>query len=324
MINKDNSINLASIINIKDKGKSPSALGKGISALLGDAKNNTAKVNFVAEVIKVDLNECIPSPYQARKIFNTEELEQLSESIRNKGVIQPILLRKINPNQYEIIAGERRCKAARLTGLSHIPAILMSLSDKEMMEIGLIENLQRKDLNPIEEASAYKNLLEIYHYTHEEIGVVVGKSRSYISNYLRILSLPKEVVDLIAADKLTAGHAKMLVSAENPKELAFKIINQDLSVRDTESFVKESRVKEALKLKENNHSKSNLGNSQTLDSQLVNWIASIHQQYPNINISIAAKKPSKSYDYLNINSNNKEEMRISYTNVEDLKKILKV
>lgn len=292
----------AIILAAKKNKKSPS-LGKGISALLGDVQ--TAKdINVPAEfqVVKINLDLCVPSRYQARKTFNQEELQTLSDSIKEKGVIQPILLRKIENGKYEIIAGERRCRASVLAGLKEISAIVLDINDKEVMEIGLIENLHRKDLDVLEEATAYKNLYEEFNYTHEDIAKTIGKTRSYVSNYLRILNLPVEVLQLIKENKITVGHAKMLVNAEDPIALANKILKNSLSVRSLENLVKIDKEKNQAEKKK----------AFEITTELSNWQSKIKHEFNNIKIKVTPK------------DTNSGEVKIKYSNLEELKKLLKI
>jgi ParB family transcriptional regulator, chromosome partitioning protein len=261
MTNNRTDIDLSAILG-SAKPKKHNSLGRGISALIADAKSNDDRINaFEAQenqskfvVIDINIDDCVPSRYQARKEFNLESLNDLSNSIKEKGVLQPIVVRKLPSDKYEIVAGERRCRASKIAGLSIIPAVVMDLDDRAVMEIGLIENLQRKDLNPVEEASAYKSLSLDFNYTHEEIATLVGKSRSYISNFLRVLTLPEEVIKMITDGVLTMGHAKMLVNVANPVELANQIVSNELNVDQTETLAKTMQNKHH-KIKESSSSK---------------------------------------------------------------------
>ena len=225
-------------------------LGKGIGALLGDdvdtllddnkpvdnfAKNAVFKGDGVCEI---RLDNMSPYTFQPRMVFDEEGLKSLSDSIREKGVLQPLLVRK-KGERYEIIAGERRWRAARMAGLEKVPAIVKELSDQETLEIALIENLQRENLSAIEEAEGLNRLMQDYDYTQDTLGKVIGKSRSYVANSLRLLSLPEEVRLMICDNKLSAGHARALVGLPNATEVAQKIITKELSVRQTEQLVAE-------------------------------------------------------------------------------------
>ena len=207
-------------------------LGRGLSSLIGEAKIDS-------NINKLSLSEIAPNKYQPRKNFNEENLEDLTNSIKERGVIQPIIVRKSNleNSKYEIIAGERRWLAARRAGLHDIPVVITQADDLKSLEFAIIENVQRHDLNPLEEAQGYKRLIEEFSYDQEKVSKFIGKSRSYITNSLRLLTLPKEVIDLIEKKKLSAGHAKILVGLENPFFIANKIIEKKLSVRQAEKFV---------------------------------------------------------------------------------------
>jgi ParB family chromosome partitioning protein len=221
--------------------KEKKALGKGLSALISqpnvlDLENNISS-NLSQQVLQVDISNILPNPNQPRKIFSEEEIADLSNSIKEHGVLQPILLKKIS-NGYEIIAGERRWHASTKAGLTKIPAIVMEASELQSFEFAIIENIQRQDLNPLEEAFAYQKLIQNHQYTHEQLAKKLSKSRSYISNALRLLSLPENVKNLIEESKLSFGHARAIINADNPEQLANKIIDQQLSVRETEQIVK--------------------------------------------------------------------------------------
>tara|TARA_Y100000996_G_scaffold401916_1_gene373327 strand:+ start:463 stop:1305 length:843 start_codon:yes stop_codon:yes gene_type:complete len=208
-------------------------LGRGLSSLIGETKVET-KVN------KLLLSEIIPNKYQPRKNFDDENLNDLTNSIKERGVIQPIIVRKSSTDnsKYEIIAGERRWLAARKAGLHDIPVVLTEVDDLKSLEFAIVENVQRHDLNPLEEAQGYKRLIDEFSYDQEKVSKFIGKSRSYITNSLRILNLPLEVLKLIEEKKLTSGHAKILVGLENASFVANKIIEKKLSVRQSENFVK--------------------------------------------------------------------------------------
>ena len=208
-------------------------LGRGLSSLIGETKVET-KIN------KLLLSEIIPNKYQPRKNFDDENLNDLTNSIKERGVIQPIIVRKSsNDNsKYEIIAGERRWLAARKAGLHDIPVVLTDVDDLKSLEFAIVENVQRHDLNPLEEAQGYKRLIDEFSYDQEKVSKFIGKSRSYITNSLRLLNLPQEVLKFVEEQKITAGHAKILVGLENAAFIANKIIEKKLSVRQTENFVK--------------------------------------------------------------------------------------
>ncbi len=208
-------------------------LGRGLSSLIGETKVET-RIN------KLLLSEIIPNRYQPRKNFDQDDLNDLANSIRERGVIQPIIVRKseTNNSKYEIIAGERRWLAAQKAGLHDIPVVVTDVNDLKSLEFAIVENVQRNDLNPLEEAEGYKRLIDEFSYDQDKVSKFIGKSRSYITNSLRILSLPKEVLKFVEEKKITAGHAKILVGLDNAEFVANKIIEKNLSVRQSENFVK--------------------------------------------------------------------------------------
>lgn len=223
-------------------------LGRGLEALLGDEEINlnlddeTTDVSsfventvFKSEKNEIKISDIVQCSFQPRTEFDRDALESLAQSIKEKGVLQPLLVRKKN-DKYEIIAGERRWRAAQLAGLEKVPAIVKDLSDSETLEIALIENLQRENLSAIEEAEGLNRLMNEYEYTQEVIGKVIGKSRSYIANTLRLLGLPEEIKQLVKENKLSAGHARALIGCENAIELANKIVKEGLSVREAETL----------------------------------------------------------------------------------------
>ena len=208
-------------------------LGRGLSSLIGETKVEN-KTN------KLSLSEIIPNKYQPRKNFDEENLEDLTNSIKERGVIQPIIVRKsVYENfKYEIIAGERRWLAARKAGLHDIPVVVTEADDLKSLEFAIVENVQRHDLNPLEEAQGYKRLIDEFSYDQDKVSKFIGKSRSYITNSLRLLNLPNEVLKLVEQKKISSGHAKILVGLENALFIANKIIEKNLSVRQAENFVK--------------------------------------------------------------------------------------
>ena len=208
-------------------------LGRGLSSLIGETK-------VESRTNKLSLSEIVPNKFQPRKNFDEENLEDLTNSIKERGVIQPIIVRNSNSDnsKYEIIAGERRWLAAKKAGLHEIPVVVTVADDLKSLEFAIVENVQRHDLNPLEEAQGYKRLINEFSYDQEKVSKFIGKSRSYITNSLRILTLPREVLDLIEMKKISAGHAKILVGLENATFIANKIIEKKLSVRQSENFVK--------------------------------------------------------------------------------------
>ena len=208
-------------------------LGRGLSSLIGETKVET-KTN------KLLLSDIIQNKFQPRKNFDEENLDDLTNSIKERGVIQPIIVRKsaTENSKFEIIAGERRWLAARKAGLNDIPVVVTEADDLKSLEFAIIENVQRHDLNPLEEAQGYKRLIDEFSYDQEKVSKFIGKSRSYITNTLRLLNLPPEILQFIEQKKISAGHAKILVGLENALFIANKIIEKKLSVRQTENFVK--------------------------------------------------------------------------------------
>jgi ParB family chromosome partitioning protein len=223
------------------KGKK--VLGKGLEALLPDRIDQLSQA-----VIEVSIDEIVPSKYQPRMKFDKDSLESLAESIKRNGVLQPLLLRKIG-DKYQIVAGERRWKAAKMAGLTTVPAIIRDVVDSEVLELALIENLQREDLNPIEEAMAFKTMIDEFKLTHEELAKRIGKDRSSITNSLRLLKLPEEIKNMLIEGQITMGHGRALASIEDLKlqlDIAKRIIKQGLTVRAVERLLSE-RKKPALK-----------------------------------------------------------------------------
>ena len=208
-------------------------LGRGLSSLIGETKAET-KQN------QLPISDIVPNKYQPRKIFDEANLEDLTNSIKERGMIQPIIVRNSNDDKskFEIIAGERRWLAAQRAGLHNIPVVITEADDLKSLEFAIVENVQRHDLNPLEEAQGYKRLIDDFAYDQEKVSKFIGKSRSHISNTLRLLSLPTDVIKLIESQKLTAGHAKILVGLDNASFVAAKIVDKKLSVRQTENFVK--------------------------------------------------------------------------------------
>ena len=233
------------------------ALGRGLEQLFNNENLDLATMEKTIyeestneEIVELPIEELRPNPYQPRKIFNDEALNDLANSIKEHGVFQPIIVKK-SIKGYEIIAGERRYRASKLAGLSKIPAIIRDFSDEQMMEIALLENLQRENLNAIEEAHAYKTMLEKLNITQDQLAIKVGKSRSYVTNMLGILRLPKDVQRLVVQDKLSMGHARMLSKLEDENkiiELANRVVNEGLTVRDIEKITSSEEVAKKNKI----------------------------------------------------------------------------
>ena len=216
-----------------DSNKIKKGLGRGLSSLIGETKVETPKN-------QLSISDLIPNKYQPRKIFDEDNLNDLTNSIKERGILQPIIVRKSNDDKYkfEIIAGERRWLAAQKAGLHTVPVVITEADDLKSLEFAIVENVQRHDLNPLEEAQGYRRLIDEFNYDQEKVSKFIGKSRSHITNSLRLLTLPLEVIKLIETQKLTAGHAKILVGLENSSFVANKIVEKKLSVRQAESFVK--------------------------------------------------------------------------------------
>ena len=208
-------------------------LGRGLSSLIGESKVEPLKN-------QLSISDLVPNKYQPRKIFDEASLIDLTNSIRERGMIQPIIVRKSSDDKskFEIIAGERRWLAAQRVGLHTVPVVVTEADDLKSLEFAIVENVQRNDLNPLEEAQGYKRLIDEFSYDQEKVSKFIGKSRSHITNSLRLLTLPNDVIKLIETQKLTAGHAKILVGLENASFVANKIIEKQLSVRQAESFVR--------------------------------------------------------------------------------------
>jgi ParB family chromosome partitioning protein len=225
-------------------GKVRPGLGRGLSALLGTEAEDYASLDKVRTAKEVPIELLSPNNYQPRKRFDLERIDELTESVREKGILQPILVRrKANePGHYEIIAGERRWRAAQAAKLHTVPVIIKDLTNSEALEVALIENIQRHDLSAIEEAQGYRQLMDVFNHTQEQLGQLVGKSRAHIANLLRLLKLPREVQEMLADGRLSMGHARALINAEDPVALAKIIIEQGLNVRDSEAAAARARA----------------------------------------------------------------------------------
>jgi len=268
-------------------------LGRGLSSLIGDTKVNS-------NVNKLSVSDLVRNKLQPRKIFDQENLEELTNSIKERGVIQPIIVRNSQDysDKYEIIAGERRWLAAQNAGLHEIPVVITEADDLKSLEFAIVENVQRHDLNSIEEANGYQKLIDEFGYDQEKVAKFIGKSRSHISNCLRLLTLPKEVIALIENGNLSQGHAKVLVGLENAFFVAKKIIDKKLSVRQAENLVRIFKTKSKSKyiLKD--------PNLKQLESELINKIG--------LNVSINNKK------------NNSGSIYFEYKNLDQLNRIIEI
>ena len=276
-----------------NSNKIKKGLGRGLSSLIGETKVET-KTN------RVLISEITPNKYQPRKNFEEENLNDLVNSIKERGVIQPIIVRKSKSEnfKYEIIAGERRWLAAQKAGLHDIPVVTSEVDDLKSLEYAIIENVQRHDLNALEEAQGYKRLINEFSYDQEKVSKFIGKSRSYITNALRLLNLPTEVLKLIEEKKLSAGHAKILVGLDNAIYLANKIIEKKLSVRQAENLVKIFKSKRGVLIKSKDTNIRNLENS-------------ISEKI-GLNVLIKNKK------------NNKGSITFSYQDIDQLNKIIDI
>ena len=213
--------------------KSKKGLGRGLSSLIGDSEIKTSNT-------KISISSIIPNKNQPRKLFEKDALEDLTNSIKERGIIQPLIVRKSEDrdNTYELIAGERRWQAAQSAGFNEVPVVIIEADNLRSLELAIIENVQRKDLNAIEEAESYNNLIQNFGYDQEQVSKFIGKSRSHITNSLRLLTLPNKLIDMIRLKQISQGHAKILVGLENALLLADKIIKKNLSVRQTENLVR--------------------------------------------------------------------------------------
>ena len=275
-----------------DSNKIKKGLGRGLSSLIGETKVETPKN-------QLSISDLIPNKYQPRKIFDEDNLNDLTNSIKERGILQPIIVRKSNDDKskFEIIAGERRWLAAQKAGLHTVPVVITEADDLKSLEFAIVENVQRHDLNPLEEAQGYKRLIDEFSYDQEKVSKFIGKSRSHITNSLRLLSLPNEIIKLVETQKLTAGHAKILVGLENAVFVANKIIEKKLSVRQAEKFVKVFKKKRSFK-------SSKDANLRELENLIIEKIG--------LNISINNKK------------NNKGSLVIEYKDLDQLNKIIEI
>ena len=221
--------------------KTKKGLGRGLSSLIGDSEVKENKTT-------ISISSIIRNKYQPRKKFEKESLEELTSSIKERGIIQPIIVRKSDDiiDKFEIVAGERRWQAAQKAGLHKVPVVIIEADNLKSLEFAIVENVQRKDLNPIEEAEGYKRLIDDFNYDQEKVAKFIGKSRAHVSNCLRLLSLPLKIVEYIIDEKLSQGHAKILVGLENSQIIAEKIISKKLSVRQTEALVRISKVNKSI------------------------------------------------------------------------------
>ena len=276
-----------------DTNKIKKGLGRGLSSLIGETK---VGVN----INKLLISDLVSNKYQPRKVFDEESLQDLTSSIKERGIIQPIIVRKSldNKSKYEIIAGERRWLSAQKAGLHEVPVVIIDVDDLKSLEFAIIENVQRDDLNALEEARGYKRLIEEFSYDQEKVAQFIGKSRSHIANFLRLLSLPEFVLKLIETKKLSPGHAKILVGLDNAEFVAKKIVEKKLTVRQAENFIKIFKLeKKPSKAKKN-------ANLQALESSIIEKIG--------LNIIIKNRK------------NNTGSLVIEYKDLDQLNKIIDI
>ncbi len=276
-----------------DTNKIKKGLGRGLSSLIGETKT---KVN----INKVSISDLVSNKFQPRKIFDEDSLYDLTTSIKERGIIQPIIVRKSNDDssKFEIIAGERRWLAAQKAGLHEVPVVVTDVDDLRSLEFAIVENVQRNDLNAIEEARGYQRLIEEFSYEQEKVAQFIGKSRSHIANFLRLLSLPEVVLRLIETKKLSPGHAKILVGLDNVEFVANKIVEKNLSVRQAENFVK------IFKTKRQSFKKLKDSNLQVLEASIIEKIG--------LNVLIKNKK------------NNTGSLILEYKDLDQLNKIIEI
>ena len=276
-----------------DTNKIKKGLGRGLSSLIGETK---PEIN----INKLSIGDLVSNKFQPRKNFNEENLQDLTNSIKERGIIQPIIVRKSSENnsKYEIIAGERRWLKKQKAGLHMIPVVITEADDLKSLEFAIIENVQRNDLNAIEEARGYQRLIEEFSYDQEKVAEFIGKSRSHIANFLRLLVLPKSVLKLIESKKITPGHAKILVGLDNAEFVANKILEKNLSVRQAERFVK------IFKIKKQSLKGSRDINLQSLENSIREKIG--------LNVLIKNKK------------NNTGSLVLEYKDLDQLNKIIKI
>ena len=276
-----------------DTTKIKKGLGRGLSSLIGETK-------LEITTNKLSVSDLISNKFQPRKLFDEESLQDLSNSIKERGVIQPIIVRKSSDHssKYEIIAGERRWLAAQKAGLHEVPVVITAADDLKSLEFSIVENVQRNDLNAIEEARGYNRLIEEFSYDQEKVAQFIGKSRSHIANFLRLLNLPEAVLELIKTKKLSPGHAKILVGLDNAEFVAKKIVEKNLSVRQAENFVK------IFKTKKQSFKRLKDVNLQALESSITEKIG--------LNVYIKNKK------------NNNGSLVFEYKSLDQLNKIIEI
>ena len=276
-----------------DATKIKKGLGRGLSSLIGETKK---EIN----INKLSISDLLSNKFQPRKVFDENNMQDLTNSIKERGIIQPIIVRKSSDDnsKYEIIAGERRWLAAQKAGLHEVPVVITEADDLKSLEFAIVENVQRNDLNAIEEARGYQRLIEEFSYDQEKVAQFIGKSRSHVANFLRLLGLPKKVLELIEAKKLSPGHAKNLVGLGNAEFIANKIVEKNLSVRQTENFVK------IFKIRKKPFKRSRDSNLKELESSIIEKIG--------LNVMIRNKK------------NNAGSLVVEYKDLDQLNKLIEI
>jgi len=273
--------------------KAKKGLGRGLSSLIGDSEVKETRT-------LISISSIIRNKYQPRKVFEKESLEELTNSIKERGIIQPIIVRKSENiiDKFEIIAGERRWQAAQKAGLHKVPAVVIEADNLKSLEFAIVENVQRKDLNPIEEAEGYKRLIDEFSYDQEKVAKFIGKSRTHVSNCLRLLSLPQKIIEHISNEKISQGHAKILVGVENAELLAEKIISKKLSVRQAEALVRFTKtIKSTFK-------KNKDSNIKDIENQLME----------KIGMRV----------YVNNNKNNSGTLTFKYKGLDQMERLIQV
>ena len=273
--------------------KNKKGLGRGLSSLIGDSDIKTSNN-------KILISSIIPNKNQPRKFFDKDSLEELSNSIKERGIIQPLIVRKSDDqdDKYELIAGERRWQAAQSAGLHEVPVLIITADNLKSLELAIIENVQRKDLNPIEEAESYKNLIDNFNYDQDKVSKFIGKSRSHISNFLRLLSLPEKLTDMLREGKISHGHGKILIGLDNALLLAEKIVKKKLSVRQTESLVRSIKN----------------GNKKIHNSKDLNTVATERELSDKIGMRV----------YLNNKKNNSGKLTFEYKGIDQLDRLINI
>ena len=273
--------------------KAKKGLGRGLSSLIGDSEVKETRT-------LISISSIIRNKYQPRKVFEKESLEELTNSIKERGIIQPIIVRKSENiiDKFEIIAGERRWQAAQKAGLHKVPAVVIEADNLKSLEFAIVENVQRRDLNPIEEAEGYKRLIDEFSYDQEKVAKFIGKSRAHVSNCLRLLSLPQKIIEHISNEKISQGHAKILVGIENAELLAEKIISKKLSVRQAEALVRFTKtIKSTFK-------KNKDSNIKDIENQLME----------KIGMRV----------YVNNNKNNSGTLTFKYKGLDQMERLIQV